>query len=110
MDFTIEEVGDIAVVLLPGETLDVSNGQDFRHDVAAVLEGKSKVIFDMTAIRFIDSSGCGALLSCLRNLKAHGGSLKICGVSKPVRSLLELIRMHRVLDIFDTREEAVGAF
>jgi len=36
--------------------------------------------------------------------------LKLCGMSKPVRAVFELVRMHRVFDIVATREEAVRAF
>ena len=40
----------------------------------------------------------------------EGGDLKLCNVTKPVRALFELIRMHRIFDIVNTREEAVQAF
>jgi len=46
----------------------------------------------------------------LRQLNASGAELKLCGMSKPVRAVFELVRMHRIFDIYDTREQAVGAF
>jgi len=36
--------------------------------------------------------------------------LKLCGVTKPVRASFEIARMHRIIDILDTREEALAAF
>ena len=50
------------------------------------------------------------MLSCLRQLNAAGGDLKLCGMSKAVRAVFELVRMHRIFDIYDTREQAVSAF
>jgi anti-sigma B factor antagonist len=50
------------------------------------------------------------MLSCLRQLSAKSGDLKLCGMSKQVQGLFELVRMHRIFDIFGTREEAVRAF
>lgn len=107
MDMTIEKMGDVTVVELSGEQLDASNTKDFKRDIAPILESNSKVVFDMSQLSFVDSSGLGAILSCLRLLNAAGGDLKLCGLSKPVRALFELVRMHRIFEIYTTREEAV---
>jgi anti-sigma B factor antagonist len=104
---TIEKVGEVAVVELRGEQLDASNVADFKRDIAPVLEGNSRVVFDLSQLRFVDSSGLGAILSCLRRLNGAGGELKLCGLAKPVRALFELVRMHKIFDIYATRDEAV---
>jgi hypothetical protein len=36
--------------------------------------------------------------------------VKLCRLSKHVRSVFELVRMHRIFDIFETRQAAVQAF
>jgi len=74
-----------------------------------VLEPCSKVVFDLRELRFVDSSGLGAILSCLRQLNAKGGDLKLCEMTKPVRALFELVRMHKIFDIYVTRGEALRA-
>jgi anti-sigma B factor antagonist len=107
MEMTIEKVGEVAVVELRGEQLDASNVADFKRDIAPVLEGNSRVVFDLSQLRFVDSSGLGAILSCLRRLNGTGGELKLCGLAKPVRALFELVRMHKIFDIYATRDEAV---
>jgi K+-sensing histidine kinase KdpD len=56
------------------------------------------------------AAGLGAFISCLRKLNAKGGDLKLCGMSKQVRAVFELVRMHRVFDIHATSEQAVRAF
>lgn len=110
MELTREKTGDISVVVVQGEHLDASNTKDFKRDVAALVEPNAKVVMDLSQVIFVDSSGCGAILSFLRQLKSAGGDLKLCAVTKPVRSLFELVRMHRVFDIFNTKEEAIKAF
>jgi anti-sigma B factor antagonist len=52
----------------------------------------------------------GAFISCLRKVNAKGGDLKLYGMSKQVRGVFELVRMHRVFDILATREDAIRAF
>ena len=109
MEMTTETVGDVTVVILPGEQLDAGNAKDFKRDIAAVLEPCSKVVFDLRELRFVDSSGLGAILSCLRQLNAKGGDLKLCEMTKPVRALFELVRMHKIFDIYVTRGDALRA-
>jgi anti-sigma B factor antagonist len=107
MEMTIQKVGEVAVVELRGEQLDASNVMDFKRDIAPVLEANSRVVFDLSQLRFVDSSGLGAILSCLRRVNGVGGDLKLCGLAKPVRALFELVRMHKIFDIYTTRDEAV---
>jgi anti-sigma B factor antagonist len=103
-------MGDVTVALVPMEELDAGNAAEFKSDVAPLLEATTKLVFDLSRLRFVDSSGLGALISCLRKLNAKGGDVKLCGVSKPVRAVFELVRMHRIFDICGTREEAVQMF
>ncbi len=110
MEIAVDHVGDVAVAVLPMEELDASNAGELKRDIAPVLEANTKLVFDLSQLRFVDSSGLGAFLSCLRQVNAKGGDLKLCGMSKPVRTVFELVRLHRIFDILNTREEAVRAF
>jgi anti-anti-sigma factor len=110
MDFVIERVGDVAVLELPMEDLDASNADEFKRDVAPFLEQDAKLVFDLTRLRFIDSSGLGAFLSCFRKVTTRGGDLKLCTPSFAVLAVLQLVRMDRIFDIHPTREAALRAF
>jgi anti-sigma B factor antagonist len=110
MIITLERIDDVTVALVPIQDLDASNSAEFKREVAPILEATTKLVFDLRLLRFVDSSGLGAFISSLRNLNARGGDVKLCGMSKQVRAVFELVRMHRVFDIFATKEEAVRAF
>jgi len=109
MELTTETVDDVTIVVLPGEQLDAGNAKAFKRDIAAVLEPCRKVVFDLRELRFVDSSGLGAILSCLRQLNGKGGDLKLCEMTKPVRALFELVRMHKIFDIYVTKADALRA-
>ena len=109
MEMTTDKVGDVTVVVLPGDQLDAGNAKDFKRDIAPLLEPCTRVVFDLRELRFVDSSGLGAILSCLRQLNAKGGELKLCAMTKPVRALFELVRMHKIFDIYGTRDDALRA-
>ncbi|MFN0078816.1 MAG: STAS domain-containing protein [Prosthecobacter sp.] len=54
---------------------------------------------DMSNTRFIDSSGLGVLIGVNKSMRARGGILKILNPTAAVTQLIELTRLHRVLDI-----------
>jgi anti-sigma B factor antagonist len=110
MDIAVDTTGDVAVVVVPVEELDASNVGEFKREMAPVLEAHTKLVFDLHRLRFTDSSGLGAFLSCLRQVNARGGDVKLCSMSPQVRAVFELVRFHRIFDIYSTPEEAVRAF
>ena len=110
MEIAFDKIGSIAVAAVPVDELDASNAGEFKRDIGPVLQANTKLVLDLSRLRFVDSSGLGAILSCLRQLSAKSGDLKLCGMSKQVWALFELVRMHRIFDIYGTREEAVKAF
>ena len=105
-----EKSNAVTVVTFTGDALDASVSGVFKGEMEPVLKSEHHVVLDMHNIQFVDSSGVGAILSCLRTLNAAGGDLKICSLTKPVQALFELVRMNKIFDIYKSREEAVGSF
>jgi len=110
VEITTEKVAGVTFVALQADSLDASNTSEFKRAFTAAVEPNGKVVLDLAKVNFIDSSGCGAILAFLRQLSQVGGDLKLCSVSRPVRSLFELVRMHRILDILNSRDEASRAY
>lgn len=109
MEAHIEHIGDIAVVTLGTDQFNRDTANQLEADLASLMPFTSRVVLDMTHLRRIDSAGLGALLSYLKRLNAKGGDLKLCGVNKSVRILLEHVRMHQLLDMYKNKDEAVHA-
>jgi anti-sigma B factor antagonist len=107
---TVDRIGNVTVIQLPVENLDASNAGELKGQVSPLLETETRLVFDLAKVKFIDSSGLGVLFSCLRQVNAKGGDLKICGLAEQVRVIFELVRLHRIFEIFNTREEAAKAF
>ncbi len=110
MQTRLETIGNVTVVVLLEERLDEKNAREFKRKMLPHLTGRPRVIFDLSQLKSVDSTGLGAILFFLRHLNAVGGDLKLSGMLNPVRALFELVRMHRVFDLYNTREEAVLAF
>ena len=110
MQPTIETIGDVTIVAVNVKELDANNADVFRRALAPVLKDCRKLVLDLEQVQFVDSRGCGAILSCLKQISPAGGDLKLCQVNRPVRMVFDLIRMHSICEIVNTREEAVQAF
>jgi anti-sigma B factor antagonist len=101
---------DVLVINLREDNLDASNVREFKDTVQSMMLDRTRVVLDMSGVKFVDSSGLGALISCLRLLNSRRGDFRLCSMSKTVRALFELMRMHRVFNISDSREDAVRSF
>jgi anti-sigma B factor antagonist len=110
MQTGVEQIGDVTVVSINEEQLDAGNADDFRQDIAPVIRDSKRLVIDLARVRFVDSRGCGAILSCLKLVSGNGGDLKLCNVSTYVRTVFDLIRLHRICEILPTKADAVRAF
>lgn len=110
MDLTGELQGHVLVLSLSGDSLDASNVRDFKDKALALTKGHAQVVLDMSGLKFVDSSGLGALISCLRQQNGQRGDFRLCEMSRTVRALFELMRMDRVFAIHASRADAVRSF
>ena len=109
MKLTITEAtgNKAAIVSFPVDNLDAGNVKAFREAIQPVTDAREIVVLDMSTLNFVDSSGLGALLSCLRTMNGKNGQLRLYGMTKQVKALFELVRMHRIFTIYNSREEAL---
>jgi len=91
------------------EFLDANTSREFKDELPTALGESNKVVLDLEHVQFMDSAGCGAVLTLFKTLRASGGDLKICCVTNPIRALFDLVRMQRIIEVFRTREEASAA-
>jgi anti-sigma B factor antagonist len=98
------------LVLRPvADHLDAENADDLKSAAKSLITGSAPVVLELSALEFIDSSGVGSILSCLRQARSLGTQL---AVSEPGAQLLlafELLRLDRAMDVYDSTADAVGA-
>jgi anti-anti-sigma factor len=110
MKLTVVQVDGVAVVEVPCEFLDAGNYSEFIAEIGVLLDGYSQLVLDFNRVHFIDSSGIGTLLFAQRKLASIGGTLGVCNIRENLRDDLQRLQLHRLLDVFDTREEAVEKY
>jgi anti-sigma B factor antagonist len=110
MESLIEKVDNVSIVRIKYDSLDANSTEQFKKEISPIIDKNINIIFDMSNVNFIDSSGCGSLLSCLRSVNKQGGDLKLYGVQHQVQMVFELIRLHRIIEIFGNKKEAIKSF
>ncbi len=68
-------------------------------------EPGSQLVLNLKNIKFIDSSGIGALISALKTARQNDGSFQLCSIQKDVFSLLSLMKLDKVFDIYSSESE-----
>jgi anti-sigma B factor antagonist len=102
---------DIDVFAMAGRLTMGSDSQQVEWNLAKLLkENHRKVIFDLTDINFLDSSGVGILVMCHAKLKKAGGALRIAGAQGMVQQVLEMTNVTKIVDFYPTASEAVKNF
>nr|WP_320048257.1 STAS domain-containing protein [uncultured Desulfuromonas sp.] len=111
MNVAIEEHDHVITLTLKEERLDAHNSSELKAQLLTLFEeGKVNIVIDLSPVRFIDSSGLGALVSGFKNASSREGGLKLCGLQSQVKSMFELTRLHRVFEIFPGTDEALASF
>jgi len=97
---------DKVALLRPEFThLDTLNAQEFSDRFGSPPEGAETVLLDMGLVEYVDSSGLGAILALVRETLSRGGRIAICGAKPSVRVLFKMVKLAKLLPVFDTLEE-----
>ncbi len=69
---------------------------------------QKRVILDITALDYVDSSGVGMLVSCLTNVKKAGGDLKVVGANQRIKRIFSMTGIDSLMQMFPTVSEATA--
>jgi anti-anti-sigma factor len=108
MGLTVEQ-GAAGTVLKPDGRLDMVTAPAFRNRVKALVgSGQYRLIVDMSAVEFVDSSGLGALIFALKRAREEGGEMRIAAGRSQLLTVLQLTRLDRVLHPYTSVEAALA--
>jgi anti-anti-sigma factor len=80
--------------------LDIASGPVLEHAVARVLDGQGEDFrLDLSALVFMDSTGARSLLRVHNRLEALGRRLVLVSPTPPVRRVLELLGLDKLIDV-----------
>lgn len=110
MEIEVREQSSCLVVLCRGR-MDAEASGPFKERIAGLCaSGVTRLVVDLSGVDFLDSSGLGALVACLRKVREKHGDIKLAGLRPEVKSIFEITRVSRLFQICADAAEASSSF
>ena len=102
---------DVVLVELAGKMVYGPECRQIEWLTAELLEeGERKIVFDLSRVSHLDSSGIGTLVMCSGKIKEAGGKLRVTSAEGHVKTVLKITEAGKILDLHSSRIEAMQAF
>ena|SRR3990172_6924052 len=99
MKFSQHNQPDRTVLAVEG-VLDALTAPEIRPTIdQLVIERRTPIEVDLTALRLIDSSGVAVVVSLYKRCRAFGGTVRVVGLGNQPLAIFKLLRLDRVFDL-----------
>lgn len=107
MKYTLDKTDQYTIFTLDEENLNSLMAPNLKSEFVFMRnEGVRNLIFDLSKVHYVDSSGLSSILTANRIWKDYG-SFIITGIQHPaVKKLIEISRLDSILTLVPTLEEA----
>ena len=104
----VEERGDVAVLAVSGE-VDVATVPRLREQLhGLVASGTPRIVVDLDAVDFLDSTGLGVLVGALKRLRAAEGTFGLVCAKEPLLKIFRITALDQVFPIYPSIEAATS--
>jgi len=109
-DLKHETRGEVDLLFLTGP-LDNQAAAELKAMVTSLADrDRAKIVLDLGGVNFVDSSGLGGMVACLRTVTRVKGDLRLADLNPQLRSVFELTRLHRLFEIYPQADAAAASF
>jgi anti-anti-sigma factor len=109
MNIRVRDLAGIVILDLDGN-IDI-NASDFIEIIGETLTTKTKnIICNFAEVNLVDYVGISVITIAYKNVLNHEGTLRFYNVAAHVKKLFSVVGLERVLEIFDSQEQALASF
>lgn len=110
MDIKVRHQDNAAIIEVAGD-IDLYSSPQVRQTILDTLNQKTvgRVIVNLVGVKYVDSSGVASLVEGLQLSRKSQVRFSLCGLNKAPRQVLELTRLIKVFEIFETLDAALIA-
>jgi anti-sigma B factor antagonist len=107
---SVRRVDTVAILDVDGN-IDMSNSPEVRKSLLREIRDKSasRVVLNLTAVAYMDSSGVASLVEGLKASRDQGSRFILVGLSDSAREVLKISRLLRLFEIYDTEDQAIAS-
>ncbi len=103
--------GDVVVLALGGKLMGGPDAESVREVIRESLEnGNKNILIDLGDVSWVNSTGLGILIASHVTVTNSGGNLKLSRVSRRIKQIFMVTKLHTVFDTFETEQEALASF
>ena len=105
MAWTITEEGKLVKVAIEGRLV-AAVAPNLREELIGRIKEGTNVLFDLSKMAHIDSSGLGVLVQVLQKTKACGGKVVLAALQAGPKIVFDITKVSRVFEIVPTVADA----
>ena len=105
MDWNIEEQGNLLKVAIDGRFV-AAVAPGLREELLDRIKEGASVLFDLSKMAHIDSSGLGVLVQVLQKAKSCGGKVVLAALQPGPKIVFDITKVSRVFEIVPTVADA----
>ncbi|MCI0693544.1 STAS domain-containing protein [candidate division KSB1 bacterium] len=111
MQFTEETFGKVTVYHLSGKIMGGPETQVMCSHLKELIDaGTQWLVMDLQDVQWINSTGIGAIISCLITLRKRGGDVRFANLHDATALYFHITKLETVVKIFDRIDAAVASF
>lgn len=100
---------DIVIVEIGGKIAFGPECQQIEWLISDLLsQGRKEIIFDVSGVSHIDSTGVGIIVMCFGKVKKAGGDLRVAGARGIVEEVLKMTKVDRIVVLYPTVAAAIA--
>ena len=109
MSLTSRVADGLQIVTVDAERIDAAGAIQFKEEMRSeTASSAARVVLDLSAVDFIDSSGLGAIVAAMKQL-GDDRRLDLAGLSPAVDKVFRLTRMDTVFNLDPSLHDALAA-
>lgn len=103
--------GDVAVLRISGKLMGGEETRQIPDKVKSLLgDGVNKIIVDLGKVKWMNSTGLGALLESRKLINDSDGVLKLAAVTEKIKSILMVTQILHQFETYETADRALASF
>ena len=111
MTTATRQVEGVTIVNISGQIVFGEESAALRVLVCDLLgEGHRKILLNLAGVDYVDSTGLGHLISAVASVRKVKGDLKLLKLTDKVQDILQITKLHTVIDIMDDETVAIESF
>jgi anti-sigma B factor antagonist len=109
MELQVETQGGVDVIHVAGR-LDLVGATALKEEIRRRLQQHPQVVLNLKKVDFINSSGLGALVSILKDIRLASGRLVLSNLAPYVKEIFAITQLSNVFEIYADEEQARETF